>query len=290
MTAGDRHVIGTEHDQVLADTVGTMIGDYTSQLHRLPTLVRDVGTESLLRARHLLLVDPEAEREETYRCVLEAAQAGAAFFKASSVTEKTFTATIGSPVELAALDAGVAGYRISDWLDFLWAAVVCRARHLVGDLIAVPNEVIRPGGGTFPAYLYVWADALRAYFSGCGDVYDGINRAMELTDPEELDSAASEIASCRYLPSMTLLFEIAAGRADGFNAALEKAVELHRRFWTADEERRSHPDGNVDLPSTALAALAHDQGIPVEVASDYLPRHLVEPTWLSRLRPGEGSG
>ncbi|WP_139274131.1 Imm49 family immunity protein [Saccharopolyspora flava] len=33
---------------------------------------------------------------------------------------------------------------------------------------------------------------------------------------------------------------------------------------------------------TALAALAHDRGFTVEVRSDYLPRNLDEPTWLSR--------
>ncbi|MEU3510314.1 Imm49 family immunity protein [Streptomyces longwoodensis] len=40
------------------------------------------------------------------------------------------------------------------------------------------------------------------------------------------------------------------------------------------------PSGAVALGPLALACLAHDGGIPIDVESDYLPKHLLQRGWL----------
>ncbi|NKI44557.1 immunity 49 family protein [Streptomyces sp. LD120] len=57
-------------------------------------------------------------------------------------------------------------------------------------------------------------------------------------------------------------------------------VHLHKAYWTADEDRAKDPDGSLALAPLAMACLAYDGGIPLNVASDYLPRHLLQRSWV----------
>lgn len=270
----------------MADTFGSMIDEYKSNVEKLSTLAIDITKESISRTGHLLLLDPAAEQEATFRNILLAAQAGAAYFKAADTDEDTIEATVGEPVVMAAFTPQAAGIKIADWLDALWVSVISRGLTLVSDLIRVPNETIRAGGALFDEYMYAWADALRAYFYRDADVAERINSSIELTDPDLLRSATPEIALQRHFPVMKLLFNIAANRPDEFNADLQQAVDLHHQFWTATAERAADPTGFFALGPTALTALAYDRGFPIEVRSDYLPRNLIEPTWIPRLQQG----
>ncbi|SFS94260.1 immunity 49 family protein [Saccharopolyspora flava] len=282
MSSTGRHATADAQTQLMADTFGTMIDEYRSNVGQLSTLAIDITRESLSRTGHLLLIDPAAEQESTFRNVLIAAQAGAAYFKAADTDAETIDVTVGTPISMAKFDPQAAGVKIADWLDSLWASVICRGQTLVSDLIHVPNETIRAGGAGFDEYMYAWADTLRAFFYRDDDVVEHINRSIELTHPDALRNATPEVALQRHYPTMKLLFNIAGNRPDQFNSDLQEAVDLHHQFWTATPERASDPAGFFALAPTALAALAHDRGFPVEVHSDYLPRNFIEPTWLSR--------
>lgn len=281
MTSTTRHATADTSTRAMADTLTEVIDDFLSSLPTLPTLAIDITKESISRTGYLLLLDPTAGNEETYRSLLLAAQAGSTFFKAADVEAEQFSATIRSQIEMESLEPASAGHNVSDWLDSLWTSTICRGQHLVSDLIHLPNETLRAGGSVFDEYMYAWADALRAFFYGDEDLFGRINRSLELTDPEILQNATPEVALYRHYPSMKLLFSLAAGHAEQFNEDLQEAVDLHKRFWTAEDDRSIDPLGYFALAPTALAALAHDKGMPVEVESDYLPKHLVEPTWVS---------
>ena len=62
------------------------------------------------------------------------------------------------------------------------------------------------------------------------------------------------------------------------------AIQEHLRSLVRVEERISLPSGFFALMPTALAAVAHDQGIPIEVESDYLPRNFVTNYWVQQSR------
>jgi hypothetical protein len=65
---------------------------------------------------------------------------------------------------------------------------------------------------------------------------------------------------------------------DRFNSSLANALELHKQFWTKNDERRRDPDGFVARAPLAIASLARGSGVTIEVESDYLPKHLLEGT------------
>ncbi|MFD9124592.1 immunity 49 family protein [Kitasatospora sp. NPDC059571] len=68
--------------------------------------------------------------------------------------------------------------------------------------------------------------------------------------------------------------------AAAFNEAPAEGLELHRQYWTGDEERAGDSEGFVALALLGVACLAYDAGVPVEVESAYLPRYLLERRWV----------
>ncbi|WRZ61862.1 immunity 49 family protein [Streptomyces sp. NBC_01294] len=67
---------------------------------------------------------------------------------------------------------------------------------------------------------------------------------------------------------------------DGFNEALVQALELHKAYWTVDEQRAEKPVGHLALAPLALACFAFDGKMPVQVESGYMPHHLLTRGWL----------
>ncbi|MGO4648188.1 immunity 49 family protein [Nocardia sp. 2YAB30] len=65
-----------------------------------------------------------------------------------------------------------------------------------------------------------------------------------------------------------------------FNDSLAVASDLHRSFWTRDDERNNDPRGFIALGPLAIACWARDTGISVEVESEYLPEHFLQGTWV----------
>lgn len=72
-------------------------------------------------------------------------------------------------------------------------------------------------------------------------------------------------------PEGRALRAIADGDADAFNTALAAAVERHRELTGRDPR---NPRDLIAWGAAAIAAIAHEHGLPVEVDSDYLPERL----------------
>ncbi|CAL9298260.1 Imm49 family immunity protein [Streptomyces sp. SudanB52_2052] len=51
-----------------------------------------------------------------------------------------------------------------------------------------------------------------------------------------------------------------------------------KQYWSEEDRALSIP-GLVALAPLAMACLAHDAGIPVEVESEYLPAVLIDRNW-----------
>lgn len=82
------------------------------------------------------------------------------------------------------------------------------------------------------------------------------------------------------LPFLQVLTCILAGNTDGYNEALQVALEKHRHYYEfiKDDfgEQRSKPQGWVSLLLTALCIMAHKHNLVRTVKSDYIPEWLIE--------------
>lgn len=79
---------------------------------------------------------------------------------------------------------------------------------------------------------------------------------------------------------MELLRWRATGQHEEFNRSLENALLAHKEYWSSNPDIADSCYGWVALAPLAMACFALDAGFPVEVESDYLPKHLLQRTWI----------
>jgi hypothetical protein len=167
-----------------------------------------------------------------------------------------------------------------NWLKAMYLAIIARDRPRIDLLAGVPVELLRESGPEYDQFIFDWVRALQIHARGEADLIDTVLAAMSGTEPEALHGFAAEPVLQFYYPPIELFYLYTQREADKFNDSLVTALELHKRFWTADPERPRDPEGFVALAPLAMACLARDAGIATDVESDYLPYHLLEGTWV----------
>ncbi|TWF87367.1 immunity protein 49 of polymorphic toxin system [Streptomyces capillispiralis] len=254
------------------------------RVERLETYPQSFGltfSSAVSSASLQTLDDPTADKLETWEAWVMAMQVGSALFASATAPEgSTVECVIGHEVRTIPavgithfVDAGT-------WLEAFWLAVVCRDQVRVTQLCEVPVETLRASGAVFEEYIYHWVDVLQTYWLERPGLGDKLVAAFEGTDPDRLRFLDRETMLKVLYPPINLFYRFLGGDADQFNAALVQALELHKEYWTANEEREESGDGDIPLAILAITCLAHDAGRPVEVESEYLPEHLLKRSWL----------
>ncbi|WP_318279770.1 immunity 49 family protein [Streptomyces griseoloalbus] len=214
-------------------------------------------------------LDPTADKLETWEAWVMAMQVGSALFASATAPEgSTVECVIGHEVRTIPavgithfVDAGT-------WLEAFWLAVVCRDQARMTQLCEVPVETLRASGAVFEEYIYHWVDALQTYWLERPGLGDKLVAAFEGTDPDRLRFLDRETMLKVLYPPINLCYRFLGRDPDQFNEALVQALELHKEYWTANEERQETSDGDIPLAVLALTCLAHDAGRPVEVESE----------------------
>lgn len=91
-----------------------------------------------------------------------------------------------------------------------------------------------------------------------------------------------------FVSSRTSYFDVGFGNEPddqaNFTEQLTDALTDHRAYWSANEARSDTPRGFVSLPLLGPCAMAFDEGITIDVESDYLPIELIQnPPWMFEL-------
>ncbi|MFE1252503.1 immunity 49 family protein [Streptomyces fungicidicus] len=238
-------------------------------------------SSALSNASLLTLSDPAAQKLETWEAWVMAMQVGSALFASATAEEgATVECLIGHEVRRIPA-VGVTHFTdAGTWLEAIWLAVVCRDQARMTRLCEVPVETLRASGAVFEEYIYHWVDALQTYWLERPGLGDKLVAAFDASDPERLQFMDREMMLKVLFSPVNVFYRFAGREADKFNEALVQGLELHKEYWTASEERQESGDGDIPLALLALACLAHDAGLPVEVESEYLPEHLLKRTWL----------
>ncbi|MGW2181214.1 immunity 49 family protein [Streptomyces sp. NPDC001732] len=100
--------------------------------------------------------------------------------------------------------------------------------------------------------------------------------------------ADEEPTSKILYPPLELFHRYQRQEAQQFNAALVDALTWHEEYWTTNEARCLSSDGLVALGPLAIACMAHDADMPIEVEFEYLPMALLKRIWVGEfpLSPG----
>lgn len=224
-------------------------------------------------------VDEKADELETWESCVTAMQVGSALFTSAQATSETFDCMVGHgrhTLHSGATTEAHAGH----WLTAFWLACVCREKRRMTELCNIPISVLRQAAGTFDPYIYAWVEALQAYWLRRPELGDKLVAAAEGTDPDTIRYADPSSVLLTMYPPMDLLTHLVQGDQDKFNTALAQALELHKDYWTREDDRALSTESLIALAPLALTCLARDAGFTIDVESPYLPKYLIEGEWV----------
>jgi hypothetical protein len=162
------------------------------------------------------------------------------------------------------------------WLlaDGLLACWIARDEDVEERLATMPVDPLRDALGV-DEYALAWGRALQA-LAVCdeGGVSKHVAAVHAEAAPRRLYHHHPERARLTLLLADALL-PLAARDEVAFEAALGAALRAHHDFYEAPEQKDERPQGYVALGPLGLACLAHDRGLKVDIASDYVPRALI---------------
>ena len=122
--------------------------------------------------------------------------------------------------------------------------------------------------------MFLYVEVLRGLWGNDETTGERLLGAIKATDPVLLVNTDPEYVIEVVVPEMEILLNILRRDPSGIGRTIEKGLARHEAFW-GKESRREYPDRFLALGPLAMAAIAHDRGLVVEIKSDYLPPWLV---------------
>ncbi|MFF8615080.1 immunity 49 family protein [Streptomyces sp. NPDC015350] len=224
--------------------------------------------------------NPRAAVVETWEAAVNAMQLGSALFAATGITEGTVECRINRKLRNLPAAGPLPSADAGNWLSAFWLAVICREQQRMTQLCEIPLERLRAPEGAYDEYIYHWVDTLQTYWLRRPGLAEKLTTAIEMTDPAIARIAPLDLLQGQLYPPMNLFYHFVTRDTEGFTPALLEALKLHQAYWTLTEERTTDIDGSIALGPLAIACLAHDGKFPIDIESDYLPKHLLQHTWL----------
>ncbi|MEU2670102.1 immunity 49 family protein [Streptomyces sp. NPDC007164] len=239
-----------------------------------------LGT-AVLSLRAHCVVDPRAAAVETWEATVNAMQLSSALFAVTGVDEGTVECRINRKVRTLQAAAGPrSSADAGNWLTAFWLAVICREQQRMTQLCEIPLERLRAPEGAYDEYIYHWVDALQTYWLRRPGLVEKLTAALQMSDPSVTRVTPLDLLQGQLYPPINLFYHFVTRDTQGFSPALVEALKLHQAYWTLNEERTIDIKGSVALGPLAIACLAYDGELPIDVESEYLPKHLLQHSWL----------
>ncbi|MGY5134629.1 immunity 49 family protein [Streptomyces nigrescens] len=230
--------------------------------------------------------DPQATKLETWEAWVTAMQVGSALFESAMAAEGPVACRIGIAGEVKHLPAtGPTSYtHAGAWLTTVYLATICRDNERLDRLMQVPVSFLRESGAVFDEYVYSWVEALQSYwFRRADDMWNKLVEAISGASPQVARIADQETLLKILYPPLELFQLYNRGESGQFNASLAEFLTWHKQYWTGDEARSMDSDGLVALAPLAIACMVYDNGFPIEVDSEYLPKELLQFGWAGEV-------
>ncbi|RST14430.1 hypothetical protein E2C00_13450 [Streptomyces sp. WAC05374] len=266
--------------EALAQRLADHLAGEIDGLESSTELIESTFSTSLLVLNARCAVDPRAARAETWDAAVNAMQLGSAVFAVTGVREGTVECRINrelrplpaaGPSSMA--DAGA-------WLTAFWLAVVCREQERMTQLCEIPLDRLRSPDGRYDAYVHHWIDTLQTYWLRRPGLAEKLTATLRASDPALARNVPRDMLQGLLHPPINLFHHFVRKDEEGFSPALVEALTLHKAYWTLTEDRSTDIDGAIALGPLAIACLAYDGKLPVDVESEYLPEHLLKRGWL----------
>ncbi|WP_167333415.1 immunity 49 family protein [Nocardia concava] len=208
-----------------------------------------------------------ASKVETWQAYVQVMQASSAIFAIATAAEGMVEIRFGERILMlpAGSTQGIAD--AGNWVTAFYYAVMGRDQARLTMLSEVPTELLRAAGSVY------WSE-------GAG-LPEKLRATFNTTDPANVRHTPSDLLLRILYPPIDLFYRFLDEQWDEFNSSLAQALQSHDAYWdSGEDDRRDNRTGMIAAGPLAMTCLALDADFPVDVESDYLPRHVVQRSWL----------
>ncbi|MEU9120145.1 immunity 49 family protein [Streptomyces sp. NPDC048506] len=253
------------------------VGDFTGRLEQDPSSLGDAFAAALTVAHARCADDPDAAMLETWEAWVTAMQIGSAMFATTLAREGTVECRVSDRV-LTLPATGPAPYADARaWLDAFWLALVCREMDRLTLLSQVPLDDLRRASAQ-DDYVFHWIDTLQSHWlrQPMDDIVPKLLATMETSHPHVATRTPKVFLDLVDYQPVALFHRLITNDHAAFAEAFTEALAHHDRYWNGST---NDPRSRVALGPLAMACLAHDWDFPVDTASPYLPKYLLNRGW-----------
>ncbi|MGW1429343.1 immunity 49 family protein [Streptomyces sp. NPDC002431] len=265
----------------LVEGLDEMLLDEISSLEETAELIDSAASTANILLHARCISDPRAAAVETWESAVNAMQLSSALFAVTGISEGSVECRVNrKSLTLPAARGPQSSADAGSWLSAFWLAVVCREQRRMTELCEIPLERLRSPEGAYDEYIYHWVDTLQTYWLRRPGLVEKLTAAIEMSDPSVARIAPADLLQGQLYPPINLFYHFVTRDIEGFTPALIDSLKLHQAYWTLTEERSTETGGSIALGPLAIACLAYDGKFPIGVESDYLPKHLLQHSWL----------
>ena len=134
------------------------------------------------------------------------------------------------------------------------------------DLDAIQKLSNAKGG----VYSFYFAKFLQRLFEKGAPHLQLLLKSSEALKESSMPGAIFDFALRINGPVIDLFTSLLTADEKNFNRQLQHALELHKKYYSQSDEYSIVSEGLVSLPLSALKILALNQGLKVDITSDYL--------------------
>jgi hypothetical protein len=239
-----------------------------------PNLWSGLHSDALRYSGYLSVIEPNSP--DICKYLKLSAQAVAALFVSAAAEPGYIDVPIGDEllVRIPAIEPSSRTH-VSKWCNGFFVALISCDTDPLDRLCSVPISLTQLSSTRSSKYFYLFAEALQGFYIGKREAYDLLEEAMSLATPEDVYEGSWLYVSSITIPWMNLLDCVMNSEQERFNNVLQEALQLHKQYWTKDEDSLLYPESYFALGLIAICRLAHEQGMIVNGDSDYLPLRLV---------------
>jgi hypothetical protein len=184
-----------------------------------------------------------------------------------------------------------------EWLRAWYIATVLRDKNAIADIYNIDISNVKPVNDK---------DHLRIGYLYFKLLYSlGLDEKPDMNLFNEMEAIVLKNMNSYYMPDVAefpypnyffnfnralILKAIIDNDQEAFTKHMFEGVTYHKMFWGRKEglnKGEAHlcedPQGFISWSHTALAAMAYDRGLKIEVDSDYIPMWMIEGNWKNNM-------
>ncbi len=275
-----RHLDPRPDAEEFADRLSKQVAGYVEELEESADMIDFTFSSALLALQAHSVADPSADRLQTWEATVTAMQVGSALFAVTGATEGVVECFVHDRMRTIPVIGPQSFANAGNWLSAFWLAVICRDPKRMTQLCEIPLERLRSPEGATTISVYHWVDVQQTYWLRRPGLVEKIMAAFEASDPEVARNTPLDALQGVMYPPLNLFYHFVRKLEEEFGPALAEALNLHKAYWTLTEERAADIDGALALGPLAMACLAYDGKLPIDVESPFIPKYLLTRDWV----------